>query len=63
MLRSSMRHCGSRAGAHLQKVPSSVGNLRGKGIQAMLSLMVELLRQLSGNREPDDTSRRAWVLD
>jgi hypothetical protein len=29
----------------------------------MLSLLVELFRQLSGNPEPDGTSRRAWVPD
>jgi hypothetical protein len=29
----------------------------------MLSLLVEFFRQLSGNTEPEGTSRRAWVLD
>jgi len=29
----------------------------------MLSLLVELLRQLGGDPEPDGTSRREWALD
>lgn len=63
MLRCSMPHCGWRVGAHLERMPSSVGNLRGKGIQAMLSLLVELLRCLGGNTDPEGASRREWVLD
>lgn len=29
----------------------------------MLSLLVELLRRLGGNTDPEGASRRGWVLD
>jgi hypothetical protein len=63
MLRCSIPRCGSRVGAHLEDCPHSWATCVEKGYPAMLSLLVELLRRLGGNTDPDGPPRREWVLD